>query len=118
MQEFANQHESTVQSFLAMCCWKEMVENAEFARKEVNHIAKVSDKAFVMLVLENIVNDMMTISIEDYYRPKKRKKTNNNKNSEGSKNADSPSEPITNDKKCAGKYVITGQWTIAWHGSC
>jgi len=42
-------------------------------------------------VLENIWDNMMKVIIDDYYWPKKRKMTKDDKNSEGSKNADSPS---------------------------
>jgi len=58
---------------------------------------------------------MIKLSIDNYYWPKKRKKTKDEKNNEGSKNADSPMEPINNDKKHAGKSVIYGQWTSVWH---
>ena len=41
------------------------------AGKKVNKIATVSDKAFVLLVLENIWDDMMNLDIDDYYHPRK-----------------------------------------------
>ena len=42
--------------------------------RHVNDIATVSDEAFVLLVLENIWDDMIKVNIDEYYRPKNRKK--------------------------------------------
>ena len=50
--------------------WKMQI----LAGKHVNDIATVSDEAFVLLVLENIWVDMMKISVDEYYRPKKGKR--------------------------------------------
>ena len=44
------------------------------AGKKINDIATVSDEAFILLILQNIRDDMMEVDINDYYRPKKRKK--------------------------------------------
>jgi len=44
------------------------------ARKKINNIAAVSDEVFVLLVLENIWNDMMKVSINEYYWHKNGKK--------------------------------------------
>jgi len=77
----------------------------------VNDIATVSDEAFVLLVLENIWDDMMKVSIDDYYRPKKRKKHHDNEND------DSTSATTNRDTNQVRNPVITGQWTSAWRGS-
>jgi len=66
MQEFAN-NEGSMQSFLIMCCWEEMLENADSCRKKVRDIATVSDEAFVLLILKNIWDDMMKVKIDDFY---------------------------------------------------
>jgi len=50
--------------------WKMQIQ----AGKKVNEIATVSDEAFVLLILKNIWSDMEKVDIDDYYRPKKRKK--------------------------------------------
>jgi len=49
------------------------------AGKKVNDIATVSDETFALLILENIWDDMIEINIDEYYQPKKRKKSNENK---------------------------------------
>jgi len=89
----------------------------KFKQEKVNDIATVSDKAFVLLVLKNIWDNMMTITINDYYQPRKRKKTMDNKNFETTNNANSTTEHEAGDKRQSSKTVITGQWTSAWHGS-
>jgi len=70
------------------------------------------------LVLENIWDDMMKVKIDDYYWPKKWKTSDNNKNSEGSKNTDSSTVMINKDNDHGTMMVITGQWMSAWYGSC
>jgi len=102
-----------MQSFLTMCCWGKRWKMQIQAGKKVNGIATVSDEAFVLLVLKNIWDDMMTASIDDYYQPRKRKMTMDNKNVETTDNA----EHEAGDKRQSSKTVITGQWTSAWHGS-
>ena len=67
MQEFAND-EGSMQSFLTMCCQKETFGKCRFLQeKKVNDIAIVSDEAFLLLILENIWDDMMMVTINDYY---------------------------------------------------
>ena len=76
----------------------------------MNDIATVSDEAFVLLVLENIWDDMMKVSIGDYYQPKKWEKRNDNENN------DSTSATTNRDTNQVCNPVITGQWTSAWRG--
>ena len=47
-------------------CWKMQIQAGEKA----NDFATVSDKAFVILILKNIWDDMMSVKIKDYYQPK------------------------------------------------
>jgi len=106
--------------------WKMQIQ----AGKKVNKIATVSDEAFVLLVLENIWSDMMKVNIDDYYRPRKRKKKNNKDISQESMNAtnleknsgDSSAVNLVenaeaNTEKRNESKVITGKWTNAWRGS-
>jgi len=44
-------------------CWKMQIQ----AGKKVNDIATISNKAFVILILKNIWDDMMSVKIKDYY---------------------------------------------------
>jgi len=69
------------------------------AGKKLNDIATISDKAFVLLILENIWHDMMEVSINEYYRPKKRKKMTDERSSEESNNGDLPTEPVADGGK-------------------
>jgi len=46
---------------------KKTLENANSGQKKVNNITTISDEAFVLLILENIWDDMMSVKIEDYY---------------------------------------------------
>jgi len=62
--------------------------------RHVNNITTVSDEAFVLLVLENIWDDMMKVNIDEYYRPKKGEKQ---EDEEGTRSGNSPNAP-TNDK--------------------
>jgi len=94
--------------------WKMQI----LAGKKVNKIATVSDKAFVLLVLENIWDDMMNLDIDDYYHPRKRTKSNNAENNKTSTTAKSPADTMDNNDNHNGRIVVTGQWTSAWHGSC
>jgi len=69
------------------------------AGKKVNDIATISDEVFVLLILENIWHDMMAVSIDKYYQPKKRKKTMDERSSEESNNGDLPTEPVADGGK-------------------
>jgi len=40
-----------------------MLENANSGRKKVNDIATISDEAFVLLILKNIWDDMMSTKL-------------------------------------------------------
>jgi len=106
--------------------WKMQIQ----AGKKVNEIATVSDEAFALLVLENIWSDMVKVNIDDYYRPRKRKKKNNEDVSQESidaanleKNNDESSavnlvkNTDANREKWNESKVITGKWTNAWRGS-
>ena len=83
--------------------------------RHVNDIATVSDEAFVLLVLENIWDDMIKVNIDKYYRPKKRKKTQEDE--EGTRSGNSPNAPTNDKNKHDDRSVITGKWTSAWRGS-
>ena len=50
------------------------------AGKKVNDVAMVLDEAFVLLVLENIWKEMIDMDINEFYRPKKRKAINDDRN--------------------------------------
>jgi len=93
--------------------WKMQI----LAGKKVNEIATVSDKAFVLLVLENIWDDMMNLDIDDYYHPRKRTKSNNAENNKTSTTAKSTADTMDNNDNRNGRIVVTGQWTSAWRGS-
>jgi len=56
--------------------WKMQI----LAGKKVNDNATISDEAFVLLVLENIWDDMMNLTIDDYYHLKKIKQCRNQQN--------------------------------------
>jgi len=56
-----------------MCSWEKRWKMQILAGK-MKKIATVSDEAFILLVLENIWSDMEKVNIDDYYRPKERKK--------------------------------------------
>ena len=73
MQKFTD-NESVVQPLSAMRSWEKRWKMQIQAGKKVNEIATVSDEAFALLVLENTWSDMEKVDIDDYYRPKKRKK--------------------------------------------
>jgi len=55
------------------------------AGKKVNDIATVLDEAFALLILKNIWDDMIEINIDEYYQPKKRKKSNENEKNNSEK---------------------------------
>jgi len=93
--------------------WKMQI----LAGKHVNDIATVSDEAFVLLVLENIWVDMMKISVDEYYRPKKRKNKPDHEDNEGAKDRDAHTMATNDDNDQQGNKVITGRWTSAWRGS-
>jgi len=100
-----------------MCCWEKHWKMQIQAGKKVNDITTISD-AFMLLILKNIWDDMMSGKIKVHYWPKKCKKCcNDAESSEGSKNTDSPNKMINEDDKHGTTMVITGQWTSAWHGS-
>jgi len=46
------------------------VGKCKFRQEKINDIATISDEAFVLLILENIWDDMMSVKIKDYYRQK------------------------------------------------
>jgi len=54
---------------------------------------------------------MMKVKINDYYWPKKWKKSRNDEKSEGSKNTDSSTVMINEDNCHGTTMVITGQLT-------
>ena len=93
--------------------WKMQI----LAGKKVNDIATVSDEAFVLLVLENIWDDMMSLDIDDYYRPRKRVKSNNSENNKTFTTATSHADSTDNNDNHNRRIVVTGQWTSAWRGS-
>jgi len=86
------------------------------AEKKVNDVATtVLDEAFVLLVLENVWEDMMSIDINEYYRPKKRKSINDEGNNNAANaNLSAATNSMQNDQSRA---VVTGRWTSAWRGS-
>jgi len=84
------------------------------AGKKINDIATVSDEAFVLLILQNIWDDMMEVEINDYYRPKKRKK---NSEAHGNSKNKEDTNMINDNNETDHARVITGCWTNAWRGS-
>jgi len=61
--------------FAIISCHVLLGKKSILAGKKLNDIATISDKAFVLLILENIWHDMMEVSINEYYWPKKKKTT-------------------------------------------
>jgi len=75
--------------------WKMQIR----AGKKVNDVATVSDEAFVLLVLENIWEQMIDMDINKYYRPKKRKAINDDRNNnEGNNNKGNNDERNNNER--------------------
>jgi len=49
-----------------MCHWQKYGKCRFLAGKKVNDIATVSDKSFILLLIENIWDDMMEVDIDKY----------------------------------------------------
>lgn len=73
----------------------------------INDFVSVSDEAFTLLLLENVWDIMHEVSVEEFFVPKKRKR---------SQQANTNDQEVE-DSGQVGKRLLIGRWTKDWRGS-